>query len=67
MAKIDVKKMERENKFRNTVHEEVEASYTVFLWTDINIFKLTLTEKAVENLKVDQVKYYNLTKIPLRN
>lgn len=51
MAKIDVKKMERENKFRNTVHEEVEASYTVFFMDGHKYFQIDTYGKSGRKLK----------------
>lgn len=49
MARIDVKKIRREDKYRNTIHEEVESTYTIFEKTVLNTFKLTLTGKTEEN------------------
>ncbi len=51
MARIDVKKMERENKYRNTVQEEVEATYTVFAKDGHKYFQIDTYGKSARKLK----------------
>ena len=51
MARIDVKKIRREDKYRNTIHEEVESTYTIFEKNGIKYFQIDTYGKSGRKLK----------------
>lgn len=51
MAKINVKNMGREDKCRNTVHEEVDATYTIFCKDGNKFFQIDTYGKDGRKLK----------------
>ena len=62
MARIDVKKMNRLEKQRNTVHDEVSATYTVFMKDDKRYFQIDtygraerdMPEKISQSIQLDE-------------
>ena len=62
MARIDVKKMNRLEKQRNTVHDEVNATYTVFMKDDKRYFQIDtygrierdMPEKISQSIQLDE-------------
>lgn len=71
MARIDVKKIKREDKYRNTIHEEVESTYTIFEKNGVKYFQIDTYGKSERKLKgqssqvlqLDEVSVYDLIKL----
>ena len=71
MAKIDVNKMKKLNKERNTVQDEVSATYTVFEKFGEKYFQIDTygrsdrveTEKASQIIQFDEVSAKELIKL----
>lgn len=60
MAQIDINNLKNINKERNTVHEEVYATYTVFDNEGQNIFKLIHMEKPGVRILKKLANLFNL-------
>ena len=62
MAKIDITKMSRLEKQRNTVHDEVSATYTVFVKDNKRFFQIDtygraerdMPEKISQSIQMDE-------------
>lgn len=73
MAKIDIKKMRKLNKDRNTVQEEVVATYSVFEKCGEKYFQIDTygrsnrieTEKASQIIQIDKDSVKELIKLLL--
>lgn len=71
MARIDVKKIKREDKYRNTIHEEVESTYTIFEKNGVKYFQIDTYGKSERKLKgqssqvlqLDEVSVHDLIKL----
>ena len=50
MARIDVSKMNRLEKQRNTVHDEVSATYTVFVKDNKRYFQIDTYRRAERDI-----------------
>ena len=62
MARIDITKMSRLEKQRNTVHDEVSATYTVFVKDNKRFFQIDtygraerdMPEKICQSIQMDE-------------
>ena len=62
MARIDITKMSRLEKQRNTVHDEVSATYTVFVKDNKRFFQIDtygraerdMPEKISQSIQIDE-------------
>ena len=50
MARIDITKMSRLEKQRNTVHDEVSATYTVFVKDNKRFFQIDIYGRAERDM-----------------
>lgn len=74
MAKIDVRKMQKVNKNRNTVQDEVNATYTVFEKFGDKYFQIDTygrrdrieTEKASQIIQLDETSAKELVKLLIK-
>jgi hypothetical protein len=62
MAQIDIKKMKKLEKYRNTIHGKVVATYTIFTFDDEKYFQIDtygkeqrkIPEKISQSLQFDR-------------